>query len=151
MTGDARARLRSQLLNDEGLRLHPYLDTVGKWTIGVGRNLDDVGISKVEALYLLENDIDKAIRDLVAAFPWFVELDPVRQTVLVNMAFNMGVGSELRGLRSFKNTLRAIEEGRYEDAAKGMLASKWARQVGRRATRLAEMMKTGQFLNEANA
>jgi lysozyme len=151
MTTDARARLRSQLMIDEGLRLKPYVDTVGKLTIGVGRNLEDVGISHVEAMYLLENDIDRAIRDLVALFPWFSKLDPVRQTVLVNMAFNMGLGSPTRGLRSFVRTLKAIEEGRYEDAAEGMLASKWARQVGQRAVRLAKMMRTGMFPDEANA
>jgi lysozyme len=55
------------------------------------------------------------------------------------MAFNLGVP----GLLKFKNTLRAVREGRFEDAAKGMLASKWARQVKGRAVRLAQVMKTG--------
>lgn len=151
MTTDARARLRSQLMVDEGLRLKPYLDTVGKLTIGYGRNLDDRGISVVEAQYLLDNDINRTIHDLVGAFPWFVELDPVRQATLVNMTFNMGLGSDTRGLRSFKNTLRAIEEGRYTDASDGMRRSKWARQVGLRAERLARMMESGQFPDEAHA
>jgi lysozyme len=151
MTAEARSRLRAQLMTDEGLRLKPYVDTVGKMTIGVGRNLTDVGLSQVEALYLLENDIDRAIRDLVAVFPWFVSLDPVRQTVLINMAFNMGLGSPTRGLRSFVRTLAAIERGDYEAAAAGMRASKWARQVKYRAERLATMMETGRWLDEANA
>lgn len=151
MTNDARARLRDQLITDEGLRLKPYLDTVGKMTIGVGRNLDDVGISKMEALYLLENDISRTIRELAAVFEWFPLLDPVRQTVIVNMAFNMGIGTTTRGLRSFRNTLANIAVGQYAEAAAGMRASKWAKQVGHRAERLATMMETGEWLNEANA
>jgi lysozyme len=151
MTGDARARLRSQLMVDEGIRRKPYRDTVGKITIGVGRNLDDVGLSHVEVMYLLENDIDRCIRDLVTALPWFAGLDPVRQTVLVNMCFNMGLGSRERGLLSFRNTLAAIARGDYVTAADGMRRSKWARQVGRRAERLARMMETGEFLDEAHA
>jgi lysozyme len=151
MTNEARARLREQLLTDEGLRLKPYTDTVGKNTIGVGRNLDDVGITKLEAMYLLENDISRAIRDLVAALDWFPLLDPVRQCVLVNMAFNLGVGNSKRGLLSFQNTLAAIASGDYAAAADGMLRSKWAKQVGHRAERLAKMMRTGQWLDEANA
>lgn len=151
MSPDARERLMRQLLVDEGVRLKPYRDTVGKLTIGVGRNLDDAGISHVEALYLLNNDLDRCIRELVAAFEWFTELDHVRQTILVNMVFNMGLGGPTRGLRSFKNTLRAIGEGRYVDASDGMRRSKWARQVGHRAERLARMMETGEWLDEANA
>ena len=151
MTTEARARLRAMLVADEGLRLKPYRDTVGKLTIGVGRNLDDVGLSKIEAMYLLENDINRAIRDLVAVFDWFPLLDPVRQCVMVNMAFNMGIGSEKRGLRSFHNTLAAVARGDYAAAAAGMRRSKWAKQVGNRAERLARMMESGQFPDERYA
>jgi lysozyme len=59
--------------------------------------------------------------------------------VLVNMGFNLGP----EGLLGFRRTLRAVEEGRYADAAEGMLRSKWARQVGARAVRLAAMMREG--------
>jgi lysozyme len=145
MTTDARARLNAQLLIDEGLRLKPYRDSVGKLTIGIGRNLDDVGISRIEALYLLENDIDRAIRDCVAAFPWYVALDPVRQTALVNLTFNMGIGNTKRGLRSFVNTLAAMGRGDYAAAADGLRRSKYARQVGARAERVAQLIETGTF------
>lgn len=145
MTTHDRALLRAQLERDEGLRLTPYVDTVGKVTIGIGRNLDDTGISPLEARFLLENDIDRAVRDLAAAFPWFATLDPVRQAVLVNMCVNMGIGNETRGLRSFRHTLAAIARGDYDDAAQRMLASKWRRQVGKRAERLAQQMATGQW------
>lgn len=123
---------------DEGLRLKPYRDSVGKLTLGIGRNLDDVGISEAEAEYLLGNDIDRTIADLNRLLPWWQGLDDTRRRVLLNMGFNLGVP----GLLKFKNTLQAVQDGRYQDAAKGMLASKWARQVGDRAKRLAEMMRS---------
>lgn len=132
-------RLTAQLLDHEGLRTSLYTDTVGKLTIGVGRNLSDVGISKTEALFLLRGDLDAAIRDC-ERFPWFEALSPVRQRVVVDMRFNLGPSR----LRTFTRTLAAIGRGDYETAAAGMLASKWARQVGRRAQRLATMMRTNK-------
>jgi lysozyme len=131
-------RIRQLLIEHEGLKLRPYRCTAGKLTIGVGRNLDDKGISKKEALVLLENDIQECIADL-ATFPWFDRLDSVRQMVLIDFRFNLGPA----GFRGFRNTIKAISEQRYGDAADGMLASKWASQVKRRAVRLARMMRTG--------
>lgn len=131
--------MRAELIRDEGVKLKPYRDTVGKLTIGVGRNLDDVGISEAEAANLLDGDIERTARALDKALPWWRNLDDVRQRVVLNMAFNMGINS----LRRFKNTLAAIQAGKYEDAATGMLASKWAQQVGQRAQRLASMMRKG--------
>lgn len=131
--------MRAELIRDEGVKLKPYRDTVGKLTIGVGRNLDDVGISEAEAAHLLDGDIERTARALDKALPWWRNLDDVRQRVVLNMAFNMGINS----LRRFKNTLAAIQAGKYEDAATGMLASKWAQQVGQRAQRLASMMRKG--------
>ena len=77
------------LIRHEGLRLKPYRDTVGKLTIGVGRNLDDVGITREEALYLLKNDIDNARRELIKTIPRFLDMDKVRQIVLISMTFNL--------------------------------------------------------------
>lgn len=131
--------LLAELKRDEGVRLKPYTDTVGKLTIGVGRNLTDVGISEDECTALLQNDIAKVLAQLDRSLPWWRKLDPVRQRVLVNMAFNMG----MTGLLTFKNTLAAVQSGSYTAAAAGMLASKWATQVGARAERLADMMRTG--------
>ena len=132
-------QLIKDLERDEGVRLKPYLDTVGKTTIGVGRNLTDVGISEDEADYLLHSDIARTIAGLDRNLNWWDSLDDVRQRVIVNMAFNMGVA----GLLTFTNTLAAVHAGRYGDAADEMLASAWAKQVGPRALRLAEMMRTG--------
>jgi lysozyme len=130
--------LRDQLIAHEGLRLKPYHDTVGKLTIGVGRNLTDVGISQEEALYLLDNDLRASIADL-ERLPWFESLDPIRQRVVVDMRFNLGP-SKFRG---FHNTIAAMTVGDYERASRLMLRSKWAEQVGGRAARLARMMQTG--------
>ena len=129
------------LVRHEGIRLRPYTDTVGKLTIGIGRNLDDKGITEDEALYLLRNDVEEARRGLDKAIPWWLWLDEVRQAVLLDMAFNMGV----RGLLGFIVTLPLIQEGRYAEAADAMLKSKWARQVKGRAAELAVMMRTGQW------
>ena len=131
--------LKDQLIRDEGLRLKPYKDTVDKLTIGVGRNLDDRGISNDEAMYLLDNDIKSHTNDLLTAFPWVTKLDEARRNVLINMVFNMGIDR----FKAFKLTLAAIKEGNYELAAGHMEDSLWYRQVGPRAARLASIMRTG--------
>jgi len=136
-----REILIKQLMFHEGVELKPYKDTVGKLTIGVGRNLTDVGISLTEAEFLLSNDIDKVIDDLDRTIPFWKNLSEVRQHVLLDMCFNLGIS----GLLKFKNTLNDIEDGHYHDAAVNMLKSKWARQVGQRADRLVEMMRTNEF------
>lgn len=131
--------MRVELMRDEGVRLRPYLDTVGKLTIGVGRNLDDVGITQVEAAHMLDGDIQRTASELDTQLRWWRNLDETRQRVILNMAFNLGVS----GLLKFKNTLAAMQAGKYADAAEGMLKSKWAEQVGQRAVRLANMMRGG--------
>lgn len=134
--------LIKELTRDEGLRLKPYRCTAGKLTIGVGRNLDDVGISPGEAEILLRNDIARAEADLDKALPWWRSLDEVRQRVIVNMAFNLGVP----GLLKFKRTLRHVQAKEWLQAANAMLDSKWAKQVGPRAIRLATLMRDGGVL-----
>ena len=133
--------LSDQLIRDEGIRLRPYKDTVGKLTIGVGRNLDDVGISKDEAMVLLQNDIAAATDALEKAFPWTTAMDPIRLAALVNMTFNMGVGR----LAGFKNFLAECRQGNWEGAKAQMLGSVWAEQVGARAQRLALQIETGEW------
>jgi len=134
--------LLAQLKRHEGLRLKPYTDTTGHLSIGYGRNLADVGISEAEAHLLLENDIDRTWSALTTALPWVQSLDVVRQTVLVNMAFNLG----LKGLLKFKTTLGHVQAGSYVQASEAMLKSQWTRQVGARARELAAAMHTGSFL-----
>lgn len=134
-----RELLRSQLERHEGLRLRVYQDTVGKATIGYGRNLDDVGISRDEADFMLAGDIEKVERQL-ATVSEYRELDSVRQTVIANLCFNVG----FYGLMQFKRMWAAIGRGNYKAASKEMLDSKWARQVGARAVELSEIMRTGE-------
>lgn len=129
----------AELSRDEGVKLKPYRDTVGKLTIGVGRNLDDVGISADEADNMLQNDIAAVCGALDDHLPWWEFVDPIRQRVLVNMCFNMGIGA----LLGFHDTLAAVQAGNWQAAHDGMLASHWANEVGARAQRLAAMMLTG--------
>jgi lysozyme len=126
------------LKRDEGVRLFPYRDTVGKWTVGVGRNLDDVGLSVDEVEYLLANDIKRTEAD-ARQYPWFDALDETRKAVVLSMIFNLGP----KGFAGFKNTIASIARGDYADAASRMLQSRWATQVGNRAVRLAAAMRTG--------
>ena len=134
-----RDALRAQLVRHEGLRLRLYKDTVGKWTIGVGHNIEDRGLTQRAAFAILEDDIEDAIRDCRSAWPWFDGLDHARQRVLVNMVFNMGLAK----MRQFTHTLAAIAAGDYARAAVEMLDSRWADQVGTRALELAEQMRQG--------
>jgi lysozyme len=141
MTETLMNRIKAQLVRHEGLRLKPYRCTAGKLTIGIGRNLDDCGISQTEAYVLLENDIRNCEKQLLDEIPEiYINLDEVRKSVLLNMCFNLGIS----GLLGFKNTLAFVKAGDWERAANGMLASKWAKQVGRRAIELSEMMRKGK-------
>lgn len=134
--------IEDQLIRDEKLMLKPYRDSVGKLTIGIGRNLDDVGITQDEATYLLSNDLARVRARLYSLLPWLAALSPARRGVFENMAFNMGVD----GLMEFKQTLRLAQEGNYDDASQEMLKSTWATQVGDRSQRLSLQLKTGAWV-----
>lgn len=158
--------LIDELHRDEGERLVAYLDSRGYWTIGVGHLIDPkMGgdpapfgvdlrnggrITPAQSVELLGRDIDTAVAELDRVLPWWRSLFEARQRVLINMMFNMGATK----LLGFVNTLAAAKAGRYADAATGMLASRWADQVGKsapctahpqgqRAWRLAQMMAQG--------
>jgi lysozyme len=148
VTPDVRVALRQQLKRDEGTGITknglfmPYVCPSGKQTIGWGHNLTDNGLKPAFAEWLLEDDMDDAIVEMHARWPWAETLDSVRQAVLVNMIFNMG-GRRLAG---FRKMLAALQKKEYEQAAVEMLASAWAEQVGDRALRLAEQMRRGVFV-----
>ena len=131
--------LRAQLSVDEGYRKMPYTDSVGKLTIGVGRNLTDVGLHDDEIALLLTNDIDFAEAACIKLIPTWDDLSGARKAVLGNMAFNMGEHT----FAGFVGMLKAVNESRWDDAADAMLASHWAVQVGARSQRLADQMRTG--------
>lgn len=153
-------QLLAELKRSEGVVLTVYKDSLGIDTIGIGRNLRDrgisdeefdmlhvssmeevyaVGINEGEALYLASNDIKIAETELLKKHPCIEELDPVRQMVVIDMAFNMGVPR----LCGFKRMWENIHNKNYDGAASEMLDSRWATQVKSRATRLADKMRNG--------
>jgi len=137
-------KLTNLLIMHEGLRLTPYRCTAGKLTIGVGRNLEDKGISRNEALYLLHNDLRECEHDLRTIFPNWDSLSDVRKACLIDMRFNLGY----RSFRSFKRFIAAVREGDYERASKEMLNSRWASQVKHRAIDLSFMMLNNEWPGE---
>jgi lysozyme len=128
-----------QLPIDEGKRNKPYKDSVGILTIGVGRNLDDVGLRDDEIALMLRNDVAQADKDARWLVPSFDSLSDARKAVLVNMVFNLGRPR----LGAFVRFLRAVADQQWDEASSEMLQSKWAMQVGQRAQRLAKMMREG--------
>ncbi|WP_284890576.1 glycoside hydrolase family protein [Burkholderia sp. lyk4-R2A-23] len=132
------AKLKAELTRDEDRRYRIYTDTVGKVSGGIGRNLTDKGFRDNEIDLMYQNDIAETEAWLDRNLSWWSSLDPVRQRVMMNMAFNMQ--GKLLGFRKF---LAAAQRGDWNVAATEMLDSLWARQVGDRAKRLASMMRSG--------
>lgn len=141
------AQLTKELRRDEGVEYSPYKDTVGIWTVGVGHNMKAKPLPKdwtfpltdAQVDQLLAEDLEEVFAGLDKNISWWRNLSYDRQRIMANMAFNLGIA----GLMGFKNTLAHVQAERYQSAAEGMLASKWARQVGDRAKRLAAMMVMG--------
>jgi len=134
--------LEQMLIRHEGLRLKPYEDQFGNLTIGIGRNLTDVGISRAEAIELMRNDIANIYtRLLTDKWTWVLDLGPVRRDVVISMMFNLG----LRKFLTFKKAIKAMKEEDWEEAARQMLDSAWAGQVGGRSRVLAKMMRRGKY------
>jgi lysozyme len=148
--------LLQQLKRHEGFRTRVYQCTGGFDTIGYGYNLDanplaltnyeivkfrKEGMDEKVAEWLLLRMIDQCTGQLAKSLDWFESLDDARQSVLINMCFNLG----LKGLLGFKTTLAMVRAGDYVLAAENMLKSKWAGQVKGRAVELALQMRTGAF------
>lgn len=148
------ALLEAELRRDEGVRYMPYLDTaaVPRRTVGVGHNMDasplpadwTFPLTDAQVNSLLNDDLQVVFAALDAHLSWWRQLDEVRQRVIANMTYNMGIGT----LLGFHNTLFAMQRGSYAVAAAGMLSSKWAKQVGDRAKRLAQAMETSVMPDE---
>ena len=136
-----RDQLIKRLAINEGVKLKPYKDTRGKTTIGIGRNLDDVGITEMEAYSLCMDDVMTRENELDVALPWWRNLDEIRQQVICELAFNLGVAK----LTTFGKMLAAVQTKQWDIANKEMLNSAWAGQVGDRAKRLAYAMLMGAF------
>lgn len=138
--------LRTQLIAEEGRSRTAYLDTLHIPTIGVGHTGPEVHLGLVWSDDLIDCTLDADIAhktaEVVAALPWFGHLNEPRQAVLLQMAFQMGT----KGLLGFPNTLAAVHDERWDDAASGMKASKWAQQTPNRVARLAKQMQTGEWV-----
>ena len=131
--------LKEWIKKCEALELHPYTDTVGKLTIGYGRNLEDNGISAEEADYLFNNDFARCQREL-AECAWYQGQPEGVQAALINMCFNLG----LPRLKGFKRMIAALLAKNYTLVAQEALNSKWATQVGQRAKDVAVMLREGK-------
>lgn len=139
MTSEGRQKLKALLAKHESYKQFPSSDVSGHLMIGVGRNLSDRGISVSEAYYLLDDDISYFFNKLCNFLDFFEKLNEVRQIVLIDMCFNLGV----QGLLGFEDMLASLRDENYNVAADEMLKSKWFHQVGERAQCLADIMRKG--------
>lgn len=131
------------VIKEEGFVSYVYKDSLGYDTIGHGICVDKRkgGILEEESLFIVKNRMRLIEKDLDTLIPWWRDLTKARRSVLISMSYQMGTS----GLMKFKNTLAAIQEGDYARAAKGMMASLWARQTPGRAKRHADIMLSGRF------
>lgn len=141
MTPDGRQKLKALLTRHESYKQFPYSDTTGHLTIGIGRNLTDHGVSLTEASFMLDEDIAYFTGKLSQYLGFFTKLTENRQIALVDMCFNLG----MQGFLNFRQMILALEAHDYERAANEMLDSKWAEQVGERASCLANIIRTGNI------
>lgn len=133
-------KLKIQLAGEEGRRNKPYEDSLGNLTIGIGRNLDGVGLRNSEIDFLFDNDVAAVQDELARMLPWVFDLDEVRLRVFYDLCFNMGIIN----LMSFKNALSFAQTRNWDAAADNFVRSKWHSQVGIRAIKLENMLRTGQ-------
>lgn len=136
-----RTNLIDMLVLHEGMRTKPYEDSLGILTIGVGRNLESMGLSHDEVCYMLRNDIRRCEEELDNTFRWYKYLDQVRQDAMIDLCFNLGITR----LRKFKKALGFMETDDFEKAADEFMDSKWADQVGQRAINVTTMIRTGEY------
>lgn len=131
--------LTESLKRHEGFSSKAYTCPAGKITVGYGRNLEDLGITKDEAETLLHNDIIRIWREAHQAFPWFEKLDEARESAILNMIFQLGISRFSR----FKKMIVFLEKEEYEKAADEALNSAWAKQTPKRAKEVAEIIRDG--------
>jgi len=124
-----------------------YKCPAGYWTLGIGRNIDPengIGLSDDEVDYLLLNDINRVVKELEGQFNWFSSLNEARRDAMIDMCFNLG----LPRLKGFVKALAAMQDKNYEVAYVEFMDSRWSRQVGQRANRLCNMIRSGEYPNE---
>ena len=134
-------KLRGMLVLHEGKKSKPYMDTVGKITIGIGRNLTDVGVSEATISQMFNEDLSKTLTFLTTRCPWWLALDDVRQRAIADMTFNL-----MGKILDFKRMIAALEAKDWTKASNELLNSTFATQTGKRAKTLAHMILTGKDL-----
>lgn len=130
-------KLKKQLVMHEGLKLKSYLCSAGKLTIGVGRNIEDVGLTESEAMMLLDNDILACVKDLRGMFHSFDQMPENIKMVLADMRFQLGP----KGFRGFRRMLRAVKVGDWPEMVRQMKDSAWYGQTPNRANDLIRMVQ----------
>ena len=135
-----RTKIQQMLINEEGFELRPYRCLSDKLSIGVGRNLDDRGISEDTAYQMLNEDIDLCLSELRQRLPNFDQYPEAVRMTLIDLCFNMGISR----LMKFKLTLGYIEEGlrigNYTKAAVELMNSNYAKQLPARAKRNSDRL-----------
>lgn len=127
------------LKRHEGFRSKPYRCSAGKLTIGYGKNIEDVGISKQEATYLLLEDIERASKDVKSILLDFDRFTINRQNALINMMFNLGINR----FKQFKKMILAIKKDDWIEVSRQAKDSRWHNQVGVRAIEIEDLLKKG--------
>ena len=137
---EIRTDLLESVKKNEGFRAEPYKDHLGYLTIGYGTLLEN-GITKEEAEALLKIRLTNSMVALITHRPVIKNLSVERQDVIYEMGYQLGVS----GVLKFNKMWYALEREDYDEAAIQMLDSKWSQQTPGRASKLAEIMKTGWF------
>lgn len=135
------SNLREMIMRHEGFREKAYTDSEGILSIAFGRNIQQVGVTREEGLFLLANDIRRVVNEAADHFYWFKSLNVPRQDVVLSMLYNLG----LVRFNTFTKFTAALSFQNYDKAATEMLDSKWASQVGERAKELAQIMRSGVY------
>jgi lysozyme len=136
------------LKRHEGVKNYAYRDINGLLHIGCGRNIEGsgmhkgLGISDDEIDYMLQNDIQRTVKELSKEYAWFNNLeDGARRDGIINMHFNLGRAR----FAKFKKAIAHMEAGNHDMAASEFLDSRWAKQVKGRSLEVTDMIKTGTY------
>ena len=142
-------KLLETLKRHEGVKHHAYRDSLGVLTIGCGRNISDsrrhhgLGLSDAEIDYMLQNDIERTVKELSEEYDWFDDLEEgARRDAIINMHFNLG---RVR-FATFKRAIAHMEAANHKEAATEFLRSKWAKQVKGRALEVTDMILTNDYV-----
>jgi len=135
------AKLIEMIKRHEGVKKYVYEDSLGIKTIGVGRNLESMGLTSKEIDFLLMNDLERVITEVESNFDWFSDLDNARRDAMIDICFNLG----MTRLLTFKKALAAMANEDYAKASFEFMDSRWSEQVGSRAVELCDMIESGEY------